>query len=60
MTKHKKLLIYKALLFLFAFFIAFMPSTSLRNKEVNSRVIVGILGLDGGEKIRLTAQYVMP
>ncbi len=61
MTKRKKLLIYKALLFLFAFFIAFMPSTSLRNKEVNSRVIVGILGLDGGgEKVRLTAQYVMP
>lgn len=60
MTTRKKLLIYKALLFLFAFFIAFMPSTSLRNKEVNSRVIVGILGLDGGEKIRLTAQYVMP
>lgn len=61
MTTRKKLLIYKVLLFLFAFFIAFMPSTSLRNKEVNSRVIVGILGLDGGgEKVSLTAQYVMP
>lgn len=62
MTVRKKLLIYKALLFLFAFFIAFMPTTSLRNKEVNSRVIVGILGLDSGEgdKVSLTAQYVMP
>lgn len=62
MTQRKKLLIYKALLFLFAFFIAFMPTTSLRNKEVNSRVIVGILGLDSGEgdKVSLTAQYVMP
>ncbi|MDE6201351.1 MAG: hypothetical protein K2M47_05705 [Clostridiales bacterium] len=60
MTTRKKLLIYKVLLFLFAFFIAFMPSTALRNKEVNSRVIVGILGLDGGEKVSLTAQYVMP
>ena len=61
MTTQKKLLIYKVLLFLFAFFIAFMPATALRNKEVNSRVIVGILGLDGGdEKISITAQYVMP
>lgn len=60
MTTQKKLLIYKVLLFLFAFFIAFMPSTAMRNKEVNSRVIVGILGLDGGDKVSLTAQYVMP
>ncbi|MDE6028815.1 MAG: Ger(x)C family spore germination C-terminal domain-containing protein [Clostridiales bacterium] len=62
MTVRKKLLIYKVLLFLLAFFIAFLPTTSLRNKEVNSRVIVGILGLDGGDgdKIRLTVQYVMP
>ena len=60
MTTHKKLLIYKILLFVFAFFIAFMPSTASRNKEVNSRVIVETLGLDGGEEISLTAQYVMP
>lgn len=62
MTVRKKLLIYKILLFLFAFFIAFMPSTALRSKEVNSRVIVGILGLDSGEgdKVSLTAQYAMP
>ncbi|MCH5153867.1 MAG: hypothetical protein J1F71_01510 [Clostridiales bacterium] len=60
MQASKKLLIYKVLLFVFAFFIAFLPSTTLRNKEVNSRVIVGILGLDGGDKISITAQYVMP
>ena len=60
MKTRKKLLIYKILVFVFAFFIAFLPSTTLRNKEVNSRVIVGILGLDGGDKISITAQYVMP
>ncbi|MCH5155798.1 MAG: hypothetical protein J1F69_04250 [Clostridiales bacterium] len=61
MTTRKKHLIYKAALFLFAFIVAFLPSTALRNKEVNSRVIVGILGLDGdGDKVSLTAQYVMP
>lgn len=60
MTTQKKLLIYKILLFVFAFFIAFMPSTASRNKEVNSRVIVETLGIDGGEEISLTAQYVMP
>ena len=60
MSPRKKMLIFKVLIFLFAFFIAFMPSTALRNKEVNSRVIVGILGLDGGDKISITVQYVMP
>ena len=61
MTTRKKLLIYKILLFVFALFIAFMPSTASRSKEVNSRVIVDILGLDGGDdKISITAQYVMP
>lgn len=61
MTAHRKLLIYKFLLLAFAFFIAFMPSTAMRNREVNSRVVVELLGLDGNEnKIELTAQYVMP
>lgn len=61
MTATKKLLIYKILLFAFALFIAFMPSTAMRNKEVNSRVIVEILGVDGGgDEVSLTAQYVMP
>lgn len=61
MTTRKKLLIYKILLFVFALFIAFMPSTASRSKEVNSRVIVDILGLDGGgDKVSITAQYVMP
>lgn len=61
MTKQKQLLIYKILIFLFAAFIAFLPSTSLRSKEVNSRVIVGILGIDGGgDEISFTVQYVMP
>ncbi len=60
LTVEKKLLIYKILLFIFAFFIAFMPTTAMRSKEVNSRVIVEILGIDCGEKVSLTAQYVMP
>lgn len=60
MRAEKKLFICKILLFAFAFFIAFMPSTASRNSEVNSRVIVEILGLDGGEKLSITAQYVMP
>ena len=60
MKDRKKLLIYKILLFAFAFFIAFMPSTAMRSQEVNSRVIVEILGIDGKDKISLTAQYVMP
>ena len=59
-TPQKKLLIYKVLLFVFAFIVAFMPSTASRNKEVNSRVIVEILGIDGGDKVSVTAQYVMP
>ena len=62
-TAQKKLLIYKILLFVFALFVAFMPSTATRSAEVNSRVIVEILGIDGsddGEKISVTAQYVMP
>lgn len=59
-TVQKRLLIYKILLFVFAFFVAFVPSTATRSKEVNSRVIVEILGLDGSDKISLTAQYDMP
>ncbi len=63
MTARKKLLIYKILLFIFAFLIAFMPATASRSKEVNSRVIVEILGIDGSadsDKVSVTAQYVMP
>lgn len=60
MTTKKKLLVYKILVFAFAFFVAFMPSTVTRSKEVNSRVIVEILGIDGGESVSVTAQYVMP
>lgn len=60
-TAQKKLLIYKILLFLFAFIVAFMPTTASRSKEVNSRVIVEILGIDGGDDgVEITAQYVMP
>lgn len=60
MTTKKKLLIYKILIFVFGFIVAFMPSTASRSREVNSRVIVEILGIDGGDKISVTAQYVMP
>lgn len=60
MTTKKKLAIYKILLFAFAFLVAFMPSTVSRSREVNSRVIVEILGIDGGESVSVTAQYVMP
>ncbi|MCH5162352.1 MAG: hypothetical protein J1G38_02545 [Clostridiales bacterium] len=59
-TERRKLLIYKLLLFVFAFVLAFMPSTASRNLEVNSRVIVEMLGIDGADEIELTAQYVMP
>ncbi len=59
-TERKKLIIYKALLFAFAFVLAFLPSTVSRNLEVNSRVVVEMLGLDGSDEIELTAQYVMP
>lgn len=60
-TAQKKLLIYKILLFLFAFVVAFMPTTASRSKEVNSRVIVEILGIDGGDNgVEITAQYIMP
>ncbi len=60
MTTQKKLLIYKILIFVFAFIVAFLPTTVSRSREVNSRVIVEILGIDGGEEIGVTAQYVMP
>lgn len=60
MTTQKKLLIYKILIFIFAFIVAFLPTTVSRSREVNSRVIVEILGIDGGEEIGVTAQYVMP
>ncbi len=56
----KKLMIFKILLFLFAFIVAIMPSTVSRNREVNSRVIVEMIGIDCGENITVTAQYVMP
>ncbi len=61
MTERKRMLIYKLLLFIFAFAVAFMPSTVSRNREVNNRVIVEMLGLDGsGTSTQVTAQYVMP
>ena len=60
MTTKKKLIVYKILLFAFAFLVAFMPSTVSRSREVNSRVIVEIIGVDGGESVSITAQYVMP
>lgn len=61
-TERKKLIIYKVLLFVFAFVIAFMPSTAARNREVNRRVIVEMIGIDTAEDggVELTAQYVMP
>lgn len=61
-TERKKLIIYKVLLFVFAFVIAFMPSTAARNREVNRRVIVEMIGIDTSEDggVELTAQYVMP
>lgn len=60
MTERKKLLIYKIVLFIFAFVVAFLPSTFSRSREVNSRVIVEILGIDGGDGVEVTAQYIMP
>ncbi|MDE7463890.1 MAG: hypothetical protein K2M48_02575, partial [Clostridiales bacterium] len=59
-TERKKLLIYKVLLFAFAFVLAFLPSTASRDLEVNSRVVVEMIGIDGSDEIELTAQYVMP
>lgn len=59
-SERKKLLIYKILLFVFAFVLAFLPSTVSRNMEVNSRVVVEMLGLDGDDEIEVTAQYVTP
>ncbi|MCH5351034.1 MAG: hypothetical protein J1F39_03590 [Clostridiales bacterium] len=60
-TQRKKLIIIQAVLFVFAFVIAFMPSTATRNREVNRRVIVEIVGIDGTEEgVELTAQYEMP
>ena len=46
LTERKKLIIYKVVLFIFAFVLAFMPSSVSRSKEVNSRVVVEMLGLD--------------
>lgn len=61
LDERKKLLIYKILLFVFAFAVAFLPATASRNLEVNSRVVVEMLGVDGTDKgIEVTAQYVMP
>ena len=61
LTQRKKLLIYKVVLFVFAFVIAFMPSTATRNREVNRRVIVDIVGIDSSDMgVELSAQYVMP
>ncbi len=62
LTSRKKLIIYKVLLFAFAFVIAFMPSTAERNREVNRRVIVEMVGIDASADggVELTAQYVMP
>lgn len=60
LNERKKLLIYKIVLFLFAFIVAFLPQSVSRSREVNSRVIVEILGVDGGDKVEITAQYVMP
>lgn len=61
LSQEKRLLIYKALLFLFAFVLAFMPATASRNLEVNSRVIVEMLGIDRSDDgLEITAQYVTP
>ncbi len=59
-TKNKKLLIIKCLIFLFAIIVAFLPSTVARSSEVNSRIVVEMIGIDGEEGNELTAQYVMP
>lgn len=61
LSREKRLLIYKVLLFAFAFVLAFMPATASRNIEVNSRVIVEMLGVDKTEDgLEITAQYVTP
>lgn len=60
MTTRKKLIIYKVAVAVFAFIVAFMPSTVSRSREVNSRVVVELIGIDGGDKVSVTAQYVMP
>ena len=56
----KRLLVIKVILFVFAFAVAVMPTTVSRSREVNSRVIVEMIGIDCGDKISITAQYVMP
>ena len=61
LSERKKLIIYKVLLFVFAFAVAFLPATASRNLEVNSRVVVEMLGVDGSDGgVEVTAQYVMP
>ena len=61
LSREKRLLIYKILLFAFAFVLAFMPVTASRNIEVNSRVIVEMLGVDKtDEGLEITAQYATP
>ena len=56
----KKLFIIKIILLIFSFVVAIMPATVSRSREVNSRVIVEMIGIDCGDKITVTAQYVMP
>lgn len=60
MQKNKRLLIVKWLVFLFAFVVALLPSTIARSSEVNSRIVVEMVGVDGTDEVELTAQYVMP
>ena len=61
LSHQRKLLIAKILIFVFAFVLAVMPSSASRNLEVNSRVIVEMLGIDSiDEGLELTAQYAMP
>ena len=59
-SARKKLIVYKVIIAVFAFIVAFMPSTVLRSREANSRVVVELIGVDGGDKVSVTAQYVMP
>ncbi len=59
-SARKKLIVYKGIIAVFAFIVAFMPSTVLRSREANSRVVVELIGVDGGDKVSVTAQYVMP
>lgn len=55
MTHRKKILLYKVFVWLFVFVLIFAGGSGLRNPDINNRALCIVMGIDVGEKDKVSA-----